>query len=794
MIGKVTEMQPFPFSLHFSSFPSHRRRGRRWYGFERRTLLSVWPCNKVNVNGELLASNVDTVGSLTVNANWHIGSSNGNSRFFDGEIREVAIWDSALNAAQAAAVYAGTTPSADYTTVVTSYTYDALNRLTSLTDPVGNTTSYTYDYRGLVLTETNEKNATRYYTYDSVGRLTSEHWGNTTDYFMYTYDLVGNLLYATDGDHSYSYTYDALYRPIYTSFNFDSQSAVFSYTYDLAGRQTSSSLTLNGRSDRVNEVTYDYLGNATTIKQTGNITDEIFAEFDYNANGLLTSVRRYEKDDDTINEIANSLYEYNANNAVTSITHKNPNGTQIVQHSYTYDNSNNIVEYLNSIDGQTSYDYDYLGQLIGADYSNQNLDDETYTYDENGNRITANGDTYTTGDNNELTSDGIWSYTYDAEGNRVSKTNATNRELYTWDHRNRLTSVTQQEWDSGEQDWTTTQVVEYTYDYNNVWIRKIVGENKTIFISENYQTTVQIDNNAVTHHYLWTPNQQDKLLADTTSTEVLWSLTDHLGTIRDILGATATHLIYDAFGNLTSGTNPLLFGYTGKAFDSATNLQNNINRWYDATLGRGLSVDPIGFEGDDSNLYRYVKNNSFNRLDVWGLKDTYKKCDPVIRKEFIGYTIQAIGVVEIYDSRTPSIPQGSTNPGPISAGYSVRTIRCALCKEYTQIQTCRTYQKVYIYGFIPCTRVQIEVKDEILKDHFFEIIKTQDIKVGPNYILSGSISLISVPIPGAKVGPGLNMGTITGFMANDDLVRATRACKNMAKQLQAELRNLPKRK
>ena len=336
--------------------------------------------------------------------------------------------------------------------------------------------------------------------------------------------------------------------------------------------------------------------------------------------------------------------------------------------------------------------------------------------------------------------------------------------------------------------------MEYSYDYNNIWIRNVIGNNKTIFIPENYQTTVQIDNNAVTHHYLWTPNLQDKLLADTTSADVLWSLTDHLSTVRDILGDTSTHLIYDAFGNLTSGTNPILFGFTGKAFDTDTHLQNNINRWYDATISRWLSVDPIGFEGDDSNLYRYVKNNSFNRLDVWGLKDTYKKCDPVIRKEFIGYTIQAIGVVEIYDSRTPSIPQGSTNPGPISAGYSVRTIRCALCKEYTQIQTCRTYQKVYIYGFIPCTRVQIEVKDEILKDHFFEIIKTQDIKVGPNYILSGSISLISVPIPGAKVGPGLNMGTITGFMANDDLVRATRACKNMAKQLQAELRNLPKRK
>ena len=108
---------------------------------------------------------------------------------------------------------------------------------------------------------------------------------------------------------------------------------------------------------------------------------------------------------------------------------------------------------------------------------------------------------------------------------------------------------------------------------------------------------------------LWTPNQHDKLLADTTTDGVSWSLTDHLGTVRDILGDTSTHLTYDAFGNLISGTNPLLFGFTGKAFDAATQLQNNINRWYDATTGRWLSTDPIGFNGNDTNLYRYIRNS-----------------------------------------------------------------------------------------------------------------------------------------------------------------------------------------
>jgi len=625
-------------------------------------------------NGELLASRADTVGCVPLTTNWYIGSSNGNARFFDGEIRDVSIWNTSLTASQAAAVYAETAPSADYPTVVTSYTYDAAGRLLTLTDPVGNTTSYTYDYRGLAITETNEKNAARHYaydafgrlvekidrngrttayTYDSVGRLTSESWLGANDEslktFTYTYDALGNLLAAGDGTSAYTYTYDNLNRVSGTTFAFDNQTAAFAFAYDLAGRQTQSSLTLNNVASRTNTTTYDYLGNATKIEQTNSLTDEIFAEFGYNPNGILTSVNRFEIDDNLITSVANTLYTYNANNAITSILHKKPDETSIVQHSYTYDETNNIVEYLNSIDGNTEYNYDFLGQLIGADYENTSLTDESYSYDSNGNRITANGDNYTTGSNNELTSDGSWSYVYDDEGNRISKTNSTNRELYEWDYRNRLTSVTQQEYNSTTEEWQTTQIIEYTYDYNNIWIRKTLDSNadgtpdsKTIFIPENYQTTVQIDHGTVSHHYLWMPNVQDELLADTSSADILWTLTDHLGSIRDVIQAhpsgivTQAHIIYDAFGNIISCTdsagqaieNPVLFAYTGKSFDVDTHLQNNINRWYDSAVGRWHSTDPIGFYGNDTNLYRYSGNRVPLLYDPMGLEPPPFYTDP----------------------------------------------------------------------------------------------------------------------------------------------------------------------
>jgi len=48
------------------------------------------------------------------------------------------------------------------------------------------------------------------------------------------------------------------------------------------------------------------------------------------------------------------------------------------------------------------------------------------------------------------------------------------------------------------------------------------------------------------------------------------------------------HLVYDAFGKLTSESNPAvdsLFLFTARPLDGDTGLQNNLNRWYDPADG-----------------------------------------------------------------------------------------------------------------------------------------------------------------------------------------------------------------
>jgi RHS repeat-associated protein len=59
---------------------------------------------------------------------------------------------------------------------------------------------------------------------------------------------------------------------------------------------------------------------------------------------------------------------------------------------------------------------------------------------------------------------------------------------------------------------------------------------------------------------------------------------------------------YDSFGNLTASTGSITnsFRYTGREFDSETNLYYYRARYYDQSSGRFTAEDPAGFDGGRS--------------------------------------------------------------------------------------------------------------------------------------------------------------------------------------------------
>lgn len=79
---------------------------------------------------------------------------------------------------------------------------------------------------------------------------------------------------------------------------------------------------------------------------------------------------------------------------------------------------------------------------------------------------------------------------------------------------------------------------------------------------------------------------------------------------------------YDEFGNVQQDTSPGFqpFGFAGGIYDRDTELVRFGARDYDAEVGRWTCKDPIGFDGEDTNLYGYVWNDPINFTDPEGLK------------------------------------------------------------------------------------------------------------------------------------------------------------------------------
>lgn len=394
------------------------------------------------------------------------------------------------------------------------------------------------------------------------------------------------------------------------------------YNYNQVNRPISVTDTINGQLRGTKSFTYDDANRVTRITQSGNGVSSKRVDMSYDAAGKTKDVTRY-SDLNGTNLVAKSEYVYDSVGRLTRLSHGKGN-VALANYAWTYDFANRVTGF-NSPSGNTSYSYDKLDQLTGADYTTQN--DENYSYDDSGNRTNSG---YQTGSNNQLNSDGFYNYEYDGEGNLRKRADIVTGEVteYSWDYRNRLTQVV-----GKNGGGSVIKSAKYTYDGLN---RRIVKEvdadgagsgvsqfDRLVYDGQHIALSFDGGGNQ-THRYLHGV-QTDQILADEgVGGSVLWPLTDNLGTVRDLVdssGAIQNRIGYDSFGKVRSQTNPSVgfrFGFTGRELDSETGNYYYNSRYYDPQVGRFISEDTIGFVGGDANLYRYVGNSATNYTDPSG--------------------------------------------------------------------------------------------------------------------------------------------------------------------------------
>ncbi|MBW7477856.1 hypothetical protein K0T92_24405, partial [Paenibacillus oenotherae] len=270
----------------------------------------------------------------------------------------------------------------------TRYQYDALGRLTGVTDPKNDTTSYAYSLAGHLKEIRYPDANTTQKRYDQLGRLIkqTDAMGQVEKSF---YDANSNVVRTVDQKgQQFTFQYNNRNRLTLKSSPNDS----VGYTYDPAGRRKTmtdptgtTSYAYKNTTGELREVTfpdlkkisytYNSLGlretmtdpfgymnvytydNMNRLKTVGPSLTTFDAEYDYYNNSLLKEIRQLNGN--------KSKYTYDGY-AVDSLIHKKANNVEINSFNYDYDGNGNLTNQSLSLNGQSnnySYSYDPLNRI-----------------------------------------------------------------------------------------------------------------------------------------------------------------------------------------------------------------------------------------------------------------------------------------------------------------------------------------------------------------------------------------------------------------------------------------------
>ncbi len=476
---------------------------------------------------------------------------------------------------------------------VTTYAYDNNQNLKSVLDALGNQTDYQYDERDLLLKATDAntvRGVTKYdydangnlsksadakaqatsYTYDLFDRMTQTIYADAK-FSQLSYDKNSNVLqYTNPALSSISYVYDALNRLLQKNY---SVNAAFNavYTYDLGSRLTDANTAAANihynydALNRVDDVKYTIDGNFYTV------------DYDYYKNDLRKKMVYP----------SGKIVEYAWDN-VNNLDIIKVNGINFADYNYDPLHQRKDKTYLAPVVNpaqKTDYTFDAASQLTQMNntlVAAGNIAQRGYSYDNVGNRKTLNRTigvsapqiiNYSYNPIYELTTvTGAqnFNYAYDGVGNRTGAYTANNVNQYTavagtaysYDNNGNLTNdgTNTYAYDEDNRLKTLTNAgnnASYAYDGFNRRVSKTVNGVKTNFIYDNDEIIADYVPNILSAEYVY-GEDLDELLTMQRGASAYYYHYDGLGSVTDVTnsnGTIAERYDYDPYGNPTI-TNP----------------------------------------------------------------------------------------------------------------------------------------------------------------------------------------------------------------------------------------------
>ena len=323
--------------------------------------------------------------------------------------------------------------------------------------------------------------------------------------------------------------------------------------------------------------------------------------------------------------------------------------------SFTYDPDMRLLSAIGAYGTQT-FAYDADGNRLSESFTQRygrsdNTRTGSYAYDTASNMLQS------------VSGLGGMQYTYTSNGNLAREANGRTDRSFTYDARNRLSSLTNQGMSAATVRYKTNALGERVQKSGASDGLNDFDDATDYIYDEQGHLIAEGHDGRISREYIYLGSLP---VAELTHGQVYYIHDNHLGAPQKLTDA-QQRIVWDRisepFGKTFAlkGDQTLMnLRFPGQYHDAESGLDYNMFRSYDPSTGRYTQSDPIGLLGG-INTYAYTENNPVNRIDQWGLDWVYS---------------QSTGTLSHYNMSFQSPPTtlqstpNGPNPNYVGSGYS----------------------------------------------------------------------------------------------------------------------------